>query len=930
MIGSFLQTKLYHPPLPPQQVSRPQLLARLNQGLAAGHNLTLIAAPAGFGKTTLVCQWLADLRTYRPATLATTNRHAITISFAWLSLDEDDNDLGLFLYYIVAAVQHIFPTACANILRLLQAPQLPPLPDLVMTLINDLAALASTIILVLEDYHLIVDPAIHQLLTRLLEHLPPSLHLILTSRTEPPLPLARWRVRQQMTEIRAADLCFSNTETGAFLTQALGKTPPPEMVTTLQAQTEGWVAGLQLAALALQSPRWPYEPFDEAAFVQAFKGSKRHVMDYLMDEVLTRQPQVVQVFLIQTSILDRFCAPLCAALGRGVGPEMEDATPHPQALAGSQSILAYLERANLFVTPLDEQGEWYRYHPLFRELLRHHLHARTSAAEIALLHGQASTWLADHGFIEEALPYALASGDRLAAARLVEQHRHTLLNREDWHTLERWLALVPADMVRQRPALILAQAFVLNFQFKWLAIPALLQVAAACLDDEALTKADTQALWGEIAALWSQHWYWQNDGQRSLTYAQQALDQLPAEYLYVRSGALFYWGLAAQMMGQYPLAMQTLRLALEPHLAYPSTFSTRLLFALTLMDYLAGALTRLQQTAQEFCQVATQAKLGISIAWAHYLLGVVYYELNELATAAHHFTAVVELRYSVHALAAHNGRMGLALTYQAQGQFEQAQQQIVALQQFHQETHNLAFLPATDSLQARLALQQGNRQFAVRWAQIASPAPIREPLLVFEIPQITYVKVLLSQATVENLQEATRILAELQQVAEATQNTLRLVELLALQALVAHSQTQPDLALRLLEQAVVLAKPGRFIRTFVDLGAALARLLYQLLARGVEVDYLRQVLAAFPTGAAESTQRNQATAQIELIEPLTEREQEVLALLARRFSNQEIAQVLTISPLTIRTHTSNIYQKFGVNSRQQAVTRARTLGILPT
>lgn len=957
MHAALLPTKLYRPRVLPQQVQRPYLLQRLNQGVAAGRHLTLVVAPAGFGKSTLISQWAEQ--NAESAACAQTGHPANSspgMLVAWLSLDEHDNELPLFLHYWVAAVRQIFPAACSPTQNLLQAPQLAPIHLLIHTLLHDLSEINQPFVLVLDDYHCITDAAIHQLLMRLLAQPPDRLHLVLISRTEPPLPLARLRMQQQMTELRAADLCFSAAETQTLLTQTLGRLPNEETIATLHNQTEGWIAGLQLAAFSLRAQT------DETAFVRTFAVNNQYVMDYLLEEVLTHQSPSVQAFLTHTAILDRFCVSLCEALvseGRLPGRSEVRASQTvkeagvkrlsgslPGSLAASQTILNYLVQANLFVIPLDERGEWHRYHHLFQRLLRRRLHTSTSAAELAALHRRASAWLADHGWIEEAIQHALAGGDELAAAQLVAERRHNLLNREDWRTLARWLALLPETLVQQHAALLVTKALVFNVQFKLAAIPPLLQAAAGALNmhlhDPALGEADAQVLRAEIDALASQNWYWQNEGQRSLAAAQQALEHLPADWLYARSGALLYLGLAAQMTGQLGMAQQTLRAGLAAQQAYPSTFVTRVLYALAIIHYLAGELTLMHQIAEDCLQAATRANLNLARGWAHYWLGVVHYEWNELESAAHHFAAVVDLRYSVNVLTAHNGWLGLAWTQQAQGRPDQAQQQVTALLHFHHEMNNLAFLPLVHAFQARLALQQGDAPAALRWAQAANLGPAREPLLFAEHPSLTRVKILLAQAAPNGAPGGPlhpgvplAALAQLRQVAESTHNTMRLIELLALQALAEAAQGKSEAALTTLQQALLLAQPGRFIRTFVDLGPQLAALLYQLAASrglpGVATAYVRQILAAFPptVGAADPAQHIRRAAQANLIAPLTERESEVLLYLQQGLPNKAIARTLNISALTVKKHTINLYQKLGVNSRQQAIARARSLGILP-
>lgn len=907
----LIATKLYPPHQRVGFVERPHLLDRLNDGLKS--KVSRVVAPAGFGKTTLISTWL----------------HQSSLPTAWLSLDEYDNDLSLFLHYAVASIQMIFPEASFHTLSLLRAPQLPTLHYLATALINDMSAPGQEFILVLDDYHFITNQTIHQLVTRVIDHLPPTVHLVLSSRTELPLPLARLRSQQQITEIRAADLCFSYEDTQVFLNQALNKLLTPEIITALHTRTEGWIAGLQLATLALRGR------VDEADFVQTFAQSDRHVVDYLMEEVLARQPAAVQNFLVRTAILNRFCAPLCEAImseeagASAMGEEWPTEQPHdPFTVHG---IVDYLERANLFIVPLDDQADWHRYHHLFHAMLRHQMQRRISAAEIQVLHRRASAWLADHGWIEEAVQHALAGGDDLAAAHLVAQQRHDLLNREEWRTLERWLSLLPEAVVQRHPPLLMTKAWILNLQFTLAAAPPLLQAAATHLPEYLAGEAEAQLLLGEMEMLWSQLWYWQNAGQRSQAAALQALERLPESYLYARSSAFFYLGLATQMVGQSALAVHTLREALDSQQTQPSTFAARMFFALTFVHYLSGELPLMHQMAQELLQVAMQADLAMTMGWAHYMLGIVHYEWDELEDAARHFTALVDLRYRTHVLGAHYGWLGLAWTRQAQGDLDQAHQQVTALRHFHHEMNNLTFLPTIYSFQARLALQQGDGAAAQRWAQAINLSPPQGPLVMFEIPHITRAKVMVSSHPAPSGAETLAELAQLLQMAESTHNTMRQIELLSLYALAEAAQGERELALATLQRAVVLAMPGGFIRTFVDQGPLLAGLLYELAARGVEAEYLGHVLAAFPptAGASDPAQQIRRAAQAHLIEPLTERESEVLLHLGQKRSNKAIARALDISALTVKKHTIHLYQKLGVNSRQQAVARARALGILP-
>ena len=446
-MGTLIETKLKPPHLREGYVTRPRLLTQLDRGLAQG--LILISAPAGYGKTSLAADWLRQ----RPA-----------LTTAWVSLDENDNDLDVFLRYLTTAVHRAFPQErpCANTQALLNAPQSPPLETIANTLINDLTQLPHPLLLTLDDYHLITLPAIQQMMAALVRHLPTALRLLLITRVDPALPLlARRRVQQRLLEIRAADLRFVSAEARTILAQTTGVEVDEATAVLLEEQTEGWIIGLQLAGISLRGQQ------DPAAFARAFQGrSHRLIMDFLLDEVLARQPRAVMEFLLKTAVLERFCDSLCEAV---VGQH------------GQESLLASLVHTDLFLISLDEQGIWYRYHHLFRDLLQRRLAQEWPQEEIAALHRRAGLWLADNGFTEAALRHLLAAGDVETAVTLIETQRHEILNQGNFHLLARWLALLPEEVVHQRPALLQIKAWILRWQAKFQAVPSLLQQAEALL-----------------------------------------------------------------------------------------------------------------------------------------------------------------------------------------------------------------------------------------------------------------------------------------------------------------------------------------------------------------------------------------------------------------------------------------------------------------
>ncbi|HEY6406692.1 MAG TPA: AAA family ATPase [Ktedonobacteraceae bacterium] len=537
----ILATKLYLPPLRPNVVSRPRLLDRLNEGLHS--KLTLISAPAGFGKTTLVSQWLAGGA--RPA--------------AWLSLDEEENDPARFLTYLVAAVQTIAAPIGKGVLGVLQSPQLPPLDSIVTTLLNDITTIPDPFILVLDDYHLLDAQPVDQALTYLVEHLPPQMHLVIVTREDPALPLARLRARSQLTEVRATHLRFTPAEAAAFLTQVMGLSLSAEDIAALERRTEGWIAGLQLAALSLQG-----QP-DATSFIRSFTGSHQYVVDYLLEEVLGQQPEHIQTFLLHTSILDRLCGSLCDAV-------LLDAS------ASGQAILDSLERANLFIVPLDNERRWYRYHHLFAELLRQRLHqSLTSRGDegksIAELHIRASQWYEDHDLELEAFHHAAAAHDVERAARLVEGKGMPQHFRGAVALVLHWLASLPKTILDARPSLWVRYASLLLRNGQATDVEEKLQAAEAAMPR---TEADdtTHDLLGEIAVIRANLALTRYQAEPMLAQSRRALEYLRPNNLSLRATAHWTLGVASFMKGDRAAASRAYTEAIALSQAAGDIFTT--------------------------------------------------------------------------------------------------------------------------------------------------------------------------------------------------------------------------------------------------------------------------------------------------------------------------------------------------------------------
>ena len=900
----LLRIKFQRPRLRDDLVPRPRLLDQLRASLrqngpsessSFAHKLILISAPAGYGKTTTLGQWIADC----------------PYPSAWLSLDGGDSDLNVFLTYFTAAIQTVYPDACTQTSSLLRVPKKPLQEYLALTLANELADLPDKLLLVLDDFHLIKGEAVPKLFTALLDFLPPQVCLAIATRQDPSLPLNRMRANDECGELRMADLRFTPDEAKAFLQQTVAMGLNDEIIETLDERTEGWIAGLRLAALSLISTS------DQTAFVQAFSGSgHRYVMDYLMDEVLSHQSLDIQAFLLRTAILSRFCAPLCdAILDR----------------QGSQIIVEELDHANLFLVSLDMEGKWYRYHHLFQELLARRLHTQYSAEEIASLHSRASAWFAANDLTEEAMTHAIAAGDMLSAARLVERNYREVVNLGQWARLRRWMNHLPESIILQRPGLLMARCWLLHREFKLEAtVPLFMNAAQILKNPEAvhdLEMAEVERGWllAEIDGLWSQALYFLSEFELGESLAAKSLPELDESFSYGRSGALFYWGLHSHALGQAETAAGRLHKLIRAELE-PSSFTNLLYNSLCYMYRASASFPQLSQTANEYLNAAQKAGLPESAGFAHTHLGILHYEWNELEKARHHFEAVINMRYYVHELNYHASLQGLMLVLLAQNRLDELQDIIAAMNEFAQQTESHLLLAGSRSFQARLSLLEGDLDQADRDSLAAHDGPQVEPMLLFENPALTRATVLVRRSTPESLRQATTLLDELLEHTKTTHYIWRQIEVLALQALTLAAQGQPEEALLRLEEAVDLAKPGWLVRTFVDLGAPLAGLLRQLARRDVAVDYLNHVLAAFDSKLQSPLPA--VDLQAGFVEPLTERELGILLLLDERLTNQEIAQQLFISPKTVKRHASNIYQKLMVHDRREAVEKARNLGIL--
>ena len=896
--NELLSTKLSPPHARTTLVARPHLLARLASSRAHA-TLMLISAPAGFGKTTLLAEWLASTKSSRPEPLPV----------AWFSLDEGDNDPSRFWRYVIAACQHIHETIGATSLTLLQSPERPTLESIAALLINDIARFSQQCILVLEDYHLISSEQVHKSVFFLLEHAPTNLHVMIVTRSDPPFPLGRLRARNALTEIRAAGLRFSPAETASFLHDVAGRQFSEEDVQHVDAQTEGWVAGLQLIALLLQGRQekraGQNEP-DNAQFLATLSGSHRHITEYLVEEVLSRQPEHIQSFLQQTSILSRLTGSLCDALtGGGDGERM----------------LEDLERANLFITPLDEKRLWYRYHSLFAEAVRHYAARQLGQEQMRTLYRKASAWYEQQGQLDEAIEAALSAQDFPRAAWLIEHFTSTRGIRYDF-TLHRWLDRLPQDLLYLYPTLCFLYAQMLFFSLfatdQRNAYVKPLETAERLWREEGnLHKVGSIYALRTLVALWS------GDLKLVFACAEQALQLLPAEDILWRSISLATSGSANRLLGNARTAHKLLTEAQGL-----SERSEYLVATLPTLNSLADVLVqqgKLRQAAQIYSQVIERSgRLLTDNYEARTRLSAIYFEWDDLETAEEHLRQVLaEEKVSEKGQPFVQSYLMLARIKQARGEVVQAQAMVQSLIE-----RGEGFPIALEELQAYLvwwALLAGEADGASAWrANLdleATPSYARERMYLILI------RVLIAQGEpAEALQLADRWLAHAQEQGRTGSEIM----LLVLCALAAYTQGEIQRAQQTLMLILPLAQPEGYRRIFLAEGIAMAALLRATRPKINEptlAQYVDTLLAAF---AQERPDELVALRPVPstLMEPLSQHEYRVLRLLVAGLSNPEIANELVVSVNTVKTHVKNIYGKLNVSSRKEAREAARRQKLL--
>ena len=902
-LTSYPRNKLLRPRKVAGWIFRPRLLERLDQVLH--QPLALISAPAGFGKTTLLSQWL----------------DVCPLPNAWLQLDENDHEIPAFLAGIVAALHQLFPDCLLKTADLLLAAGSIPLSVWKSTLIDDLALLEDTpFILALDDYHLVGNPSIDLLLADVLRSESLSLHLIISARRSPSLSFSRLRVEKRIVEIPTADMRFTDSEVVLYFDQSSHLPLSKSAVHQLQVKTEGWAAGLVLAAISLR------EEVNPEDLISQLSGSDRQVSDYLLDQVFINQPAEIQEFLLKTATFNQFSAPL-----------LHEVFGFEQSERDIQTLLERIEAAQLFLVPLNTQGSLYRYHHLFRQMLLSRQRFHFSPDQIDQFHRRAAAWLIRQGQTDDALVHLITMRDWTAAAQLVEGQLCTLLNVKDFHTIKQLLGNFSEEFIATRPGLLLMQAWMANFGLRLPVVHSStsriqgLLDAAYAQDQTAQSGTDLpgfeiippRIVQAHIWVLDSNRYTLTNQGSQAIPLARQALEILPDTWRFVRGNGMLYLGLGMLMEGQYHQAVEEFIKEYERLYDPGNTYRARLMYSIAILHLLHGELELCRQMAEELLRDALAYNMQYIQSWGYYLLGRVYQEWNQLDLASRYYKQVADQRFTSSLMPSLEFITGYVYTLHSLDRRDQAQDFLDSLEQLHGQLS--AMPPMLLSLLAWLKLQDGDRDEARLWAESFTTPITGQSIIWFHIPHIYKAKILMDLGE----PEAGLLLIEIQELAERTHNTFTLVRVLALRAVWLERQGKSAEARQVLERALRLARPGRFIHTFVTQGLEILPILKSI-AAGLKSEpglseYIAALFAEFsiPIKAQPVSPRPNEFRTL-----LTEREIEVLELLAERLSINEISAKLYISPSTVQQHTHHIYRKLNAANKRQAVASAELLGIL--
>lgn len=875
--------KLTAPRLGGHLVARPRLVARLDQAL--GVPLTLVVGPAGFGKTTAVAQWLAG----------------VTAPAAWLTLDEGDANPRRFVTHLVAALAGVLSLDPEHSLRLLHAPEAIPLADIGDTLADDLFETIDDVVVVIDNAHMLVSPGAMSFLSHVLALMPPAIHLVLISRTDPALPLARLRAQAQVNDLRATELRFTDAETASLIALLAPHAATPALVDLLQAQTEGWVTGLRLAAQALTPSR------DPAQFMQAAPG-RGQIMQFLVEETLARESADDQEFLLRLSIPERVTLPLASVLTGRAAREV-------------QQHLDRLVQANLFLEPAADDEGWFQFHPLFRQLLRHQLALRYPPKAIADLHRLAGQWFSARGLFDEAVEHYLSAEDHLAAATLIEEHISWVLSGEDWQAVTGWLRKLPEELINGRPRLLLARGWIAHLSGRAAPLRGHLAITRAMAQDIAdsalaaaiLAEADTLSLATLLPI--------EQNPEAALATAERALLHLPSNHRFALGLAHGFKAMSLHALGHEREALRLLQELAERQAEQIDACTIRALLGLIFIHRQAANWRECREVAGQTLTLTERHGLAVTAGWAHLFLGWIAYEEDALDPAMAHFSAIVSDHVRMHLSCVREATFGMALVSHARGESGAADAALQHLTDIIIGASALEHLPVVQGFAARLALLRGDIDRASRWLDTANVTIDSNTLHAFEHALLTRARTLLALGSPAHLASAVADLERLRARAEATHHRARLVEIWALLALARQAQGDRDAAMQAITQSLAMTRGNTFLGAYRELGPALQPLLRRAAADGISPLWLAPLVES-PGNAMPAA----SVPDMRALALLTMRECDVLERLGRRLSYQEIADELFISPGTVKRHAGSIYSKLGVSNRREALVRAQALG----
>ncbi len=891
----LLNTKLNIPPIRPSHVHRTELIQKLDK--LREYKLALIVASAGYGKTSLVSEWVAQS----------------PLKAAWFSIDAGDNDPVRFWDYFIAVIRTAFPEIGEPALTLLHEPQPLPIEMILSTLINELSALSDPLAVVLDDYHVIDSSAIHDGLIFLVEHMPSQIRLIMTTRTDPPLPLARMRVRSQLLEIRSADLRFSPPQIATFFTDVMGLALTNEEVTALDTRVEGWIAGLQLAGLALQGKR------DPAEFIASFAGDHRYVLDYLGDEILDRQPEAIQQFLLQTSILERLNTDLCDTV---VGVE------------NSYSVLEHLERNHFFVVALDDRRHWYRYHRLFADFLQHRLKLKYPD-RTKELHQRASQWFEQNGLQAEAISHALEAQDNERAAELVQGIAELLIwRRAEHNTLLGWLTALPDSVFQVYPRLYLYHAWVLHLTNQMSAAEQ--RIRDAEMTPNQADGSPDPLMAGMLAAVHSTLTGLHQKFPETLELSRKALELLPEEAVSWRCMASINLGVTCAYIGEVQEAVEVLSYAMELSQEIGSSFAILSAFwHLSSLQTAQLSLRAAENTCQQLEHAAHMPGLQRfpTSGYIALLLGEISMERNDLDAAERNLLESAEqINPESFPLALLRAYIALSRLKTLQGDTEGAEYYWQLAEQLERMSNLQGRATLLSISRARRWLEQGNLEAVERWAAENQLGPDDEFSYHREAHYLLLARFYIAKG--DRVDQALYLLERMVKRAEVGQRHGSLLRALLLQAVAFHADNDGQKAAESLARAVSLAEPEQPLRVFADEGQPIALLLEKLLdmqrkgqlALPISSEYAARLLTTMGKNAPSPTPKHRTVGH--LADMLSPRELEVLRLLADGLESNEIAERLFIAVDTARTHIKNIYSKLGVHSRWEAIKHAEEYHLL--